>query len=235
MKTLIALQAWAGDLERAVELSRFWCDLQGQRDGATDLMLVCRYDCKPPEGWAESMSGSFKARAVVSGRIGEGWPEGCNQLWFGTIEHCLEMARSGEVYDAILTLEADTTPLQRDWTARLSSEFMEKRVKVMGAYMDGPDVHCSHHINGNMMISGDLDTLESINSWAVNPLRAAWDVWIWPRLRTIPWANTEQIFNCWNSETIDPGAVSSWRSRGVTMIHGVKDRSCLNAAKAILL
>ena len=235
MRTLLALQAWTGDLDRAVELSKFWCELHGERSQSVDLMLVCRYDCDIPVGWTEEMSRSFRARAVKSNRIGQGWPEGCNQLWMSTVEHALSMAREGNEYDAIVTFEADSVPVKRDWIARLTDELAASQADVMGAYMAGHDVAANKHINGNMVISGRLEFLEWLCSLFQNPVGTAWDVWIWPRLSTRKWHSTKQIFNCWNSKTIDEGAVQSWATRGVAVIHGVKDRSCLEAARRMLL
>jgi len=129
-------------------------------------------------------------------------------------------------------------PITVDWINRVQDEFVGNGLDALGAYMDGPDVAAGPHLNGNMLLRGDpgflRDTAEAIKRIDLNNRRRAWDVEIFSYLWERKWKGSAQIFNCHGAKTIDPGAVAQWRGRGVALIHGVKDQSCLNAASTLI-
>jgi hypothetical protein len=104
--------------------------------------------------------------------------------------------------------------------------------------MDGPDVAAGPHLNGNMLLRGDAgflrDMSEAMKRIDLNHRRKAWDVEIWSYLWNFVWKGSKRIFNCHGSKTICAGAVSQWRDRGIDLIHGVKDESCLEAASKLV-
>ena len=232
MSLLLCLQFFERDRERARELTKLWAKTDNH---GADVLLMARHDCRPAdEGWASELRGWCGSVHSEAGRYqGDGWPCGCNWLAVGSIETAAGVCEMRE-YDAVWLLEADAVPITRDWIAKIQTEFTSDNLDALGAYMDGPDVAAGPHLNGNMLLRGNAgflrDTAEALKRIDLNNRRKAWDVEIFRYLWEKRWKGSSQIFNCHGAKTIDPGAVVQWRQRGVQLIHGVKDRSCLQAA-----
>lgn len=233
MSLLLCLQFWPGDIERARELTRLWTSMP---NGGAHVMLSARYDCADSmEEWmADLVPWCGVVHSVRSQYAKAGWPAGCNWLAVSTIEHAAAICADHD-YDAVWLLEGDAVPIVPNWIDRFSDEFRHAEVEAMGAYMDGPDIAAGPHINGNMLLSGDpgflRDMADVLKTIDLDHPRRAWDVEIWRWLWHRRWQGSVGIFNCWGSRTIDSGAVAQWRGRGVSLIHGVKDDSCLRAAR----
>lgn len=236
MSILLCLQYFDRDRERARQLTRLW---ERTANNGADVLLVSRNDCEPAgEAWIAELScwcGNVFSR--VSAYPGMGWPIGCNWLAVGTVEHAADVCAAGS-YDAVWLLEADAVPITRTWIESINHEFTSQGLDALGAYMDGPDVAAGPHLNGNMLLRGDAgflrDMSEAMKRIDLNHRRKAWDVEIWSYLWQFVWKGSKKIFNCHGSKTICRGAVSQWRDRGVDLIHGVKDESCLAAASELI-
>lgn len=238
-KILLCLQYWAGDEARARALTDLW--RLTPNGGIADVLLVSRYDLPTADGnWLASLAPwAPRVLSAQAQRKGSGWPAGCNLLAWSAVDIASEICKMTG-YSAVWFLEADSVPIHPHWLQRTAERWAAASPDVMGAYMHGPDVRAGAHINGNMMLRGDWGFLRRVSEYfgaipelESNP-RKAWDVEIWPMLGLHLWADLPSMFNCHGSRTIDPGAVSCWRGRGIDIIHGVKDESCLNAAREYL-
>ncbi len=241
-KFLIALQYWKGDAEQAYRLAQYLADLQKTTAQEADFLLFRRFDLAtpPPPEILSRLSRVFKrVYTGKSDRYGTGWPAGCNQLWFGVLEWYLRQVLERKIpqYSAIYTVEADWIPLRRDWTKHIwaawqtqNPDFRHPRIHVMGVRLLAP----IEHINGNLLISGELQFLQYIVSFSSQVRnKEAWDV---------------RLFKIFERSGIAelPGAASWWRfeSRDIDILdqivatfgifHGIKDDFLLNFAWALL-
>lgn len=228
-RILIALQFWEGDKKNALELARFIADLEPVRCSQADFLFSLRFDCKIEKAPVEYVAKKFKTFVATSRRRGTGWPWGCNDLWFGTMEWIEGMKRLKRIpdYKAIFTCEADGCPIQRDWIARLSSEWdrVNKPTKV---FIAGALVEPGPHINGNALVSGDMKFLNwATRKVAARSLFGGWDYVLRESFRRSGWADIPGIKSIYNTPTFSREQYADMVKNGWVWIHGVKDLSLL--------
>jgi hypothetical protein len=232
-RILIALQYWEGDKARALELAKFIADLEPVKCQLADFLFAARFDSKIDDPTVRHVARKFNVYTRISRRRGTGWPDGCNELWFSVMEWAQSMILSKKIphYKAIFTCEADGAPIQRDWIARLSSEWdrvnKEKHVAVAGALVEpGP------HINGNALITGNLNFLNWI-ARRVGGVRpgGGWDYVLRSDFQRIGWADIPGIKSIYNTPTFSQQQYEDMIKKDWTWIHGVKDTSLIHMGR----
>jgi hypothetical protein len=228
-KILIALQFWDGDKSQAMGLADFLADLEPGHSDLADILFMARFDCAAHQPTVEHASRKFNVHTQISRRRSFGWPAGCNDLWFSVMEWVQSMvsARKTPHYKAIFTCEADGCPIQRDWIARLSSEWdrvnQPKPVVMAGAMCpNGP------HINGNALMSGDLHFLTWIGRrvGCCHP-NVGWDYGLASDFRKRGWADIPGMKSIYGQPTFSKEQYAEFVKNDWTWIHGCKDNSLI--------
>lgn len=233
-KILLALQFWEGDKVQAMKLLRFVADLEPRHSPVADILLVNRYDCEPDPAACDYAARKFNIHSYRSKRRGTGWPHGCNELWFATMEWAASMLADKKCapYKAIFTFEADGSPIFQDWLTRLSFAWdraaSKQKVYVAGPYIPPP----IEHINGNAMFSTDPKFL----SWVVRrvggvPANVGWDYFLFPAFKRWGVGNLPEILSLYHTVGYTPEKFDELCSRGVAWVHGVKDTSLMECAR----
>lgn len=233
-RLLLVLQFWKGDQAQAMRLARFIADLQPGRCNNADFLFVSRFDCGQDGDTIAYVSKKFNVFSYVSKRRGTGWPDGCNNLWFSSIEWAHSMIKDGKVrpYKALLTFEADCVPLASNWITRLLNEWdkysQAAQLFVLGALLQAP----GPHINGNAMFSGN----PAFTHWLVHqvsgaPPTAGWDYVLYRDFKRWGCANLPILKSYWGTKTFTETRFNQELAAGTVFIHGVKDDSLLNLAR----
>lgn len=232
-KLLLALQYWEGDREAAYRLARTLADLEPKHSESADLLLVHRADCVPPDkDLIAYLSRKFNVFVYRSPRRTAGWPAGCNDLWFATIEWVWSMldARKIQAYSSVFTFEADGAPLVEGWIEKFQEAWGSAKVKVLGCEVDNKK--CPKHVNGNAMFSCDLNFLY----WLAREIgavgRGAWDVALYPEFAKRGAADFPGLRSYYQTRSVTGEWVAQEQSKGTVFVHGVKDGSLLREVRA---
>lgn len=235
-KGLLALQFWGRDKADAMRLARFIADIEpGHRD-EFDFLFVSRFDCDHDKSTIDYVARKFDVRAWTTRSRMTGHPMGCWGLWFGTLEWFFQMKEAKRIpdYRWLFTFEADSVPLTRNWIVECSDEFEQAGVNIFGSEI----LTDYHHVNGNMMLSGNLDFLK----WLVLgvgidgcPVGQGWDTFLAPQFFKWGAGFSTRIRSCWNWPTSTEEIYKTWLAEGVSFLHGVKDDSLYNRSRANLL
>jgi len=238
-KILIALQYWGGDREQAGKLAEFLADLEPKHSDLADVLLVNRNDCVPlgPEV-DRRVSRKFNLWKYQAPRGNVGWPAGCNSLWRNTIGWTQSMMDAKRIprYKAIFTCESDGCPVLPDWIARMSQAWdianKPKPVCVAGPIVEIP----GRHMNGNLMVSGDPETLRwvlrSADGIRVN---AGWDWVLSPIFEKRGWANVSGMVSYYNTRGYTVEQFAKAQQAQLIWIHGVKDYSLIEHGRRFLI
>ena len=232
-RILIALQFWNGDRDRALELARFLADLEPERSKLADFLFVARFDSLLDDYTTHRVARKFNVYTLKSRRQGTGWPDGCNELWFSTMEWVQSMtaARKVPAYKAIFTCEADGCPIQRNWIEWMSLEWdrvnRAKRVVIAGALVEpGP------HINGNALITGEPGFLTWI-ARRVGGVRpgCGWDYCMKGDFERLGWANIPGMKSIYNTPTFSAENYAQMIADQWIWVHGGKDTSLIQMGR----
>jgi hypothetical protein len=229
MKFLIALQFWHGDRDQAMKLARLITDLSPNRVDLADFLFVSRFDTKHDLATEKYLSRRFNTHSITCRRRrGTGWPHGCNDLWFGTLDWIYTMREAKKIpqYKAVFTIEADGCPLVPNWlhdvTASWDRANTGKKVYVHGAMLMAPGIH----INGNALFSCDPKFLHHITRRIAGCSPAGgWDYLLSPVFQKWGWENCPAIRSYWRAGSIDETAFNREVAQGVSYLHGIKDSS----------
>jgi hypothetical protein len=233
-KILLAMQYWEGDKASAGKLLRFIADLEPKHCELADILLVNRFDCVPDAPAASYVGRKFNTFSYSSRRRGTGWPNGCNDLWFSTMEWVLgaqEMKKTPP-YKAVFTFEADGAPLFQDWIRRLSFAWdrvqSKAKIYVAGAYIPPP----IEHINGNMLLSCDHKFL----NWLVRkvsggPANVGWDYYLFNAFKRWGVANIPEIVSLYHTTAYTKERYDAMCLNSTTWVHGVKDNSLMECSR----
>lgn len=231
-KILLALQFWKGDMEQAMKVARLIADLEPRHSEFADFLFVSRFDCEQDMKTVEYVSTKFNTHTYINRhRRGTGWPSGCNDLWFGTMDHCYSFSEAKRFppYKAVLTFEADSCPLTPNWYRELSRAWDEqtavKPVKVFGSLLQYP----GWHINGNALFSADLKFLYWVSRQigGCDPTKG-WDFLLAKDFKREGWADCPRMNSHWQRKTMPDEEIDALRSSGVVFLHGVKDDSVIS-------
>ena len=238
-RILLALQYWGGDKYQAMELARLIADIEPTHCSAADFLFVHRFDCKPDESTMNHVGRKFNVHKYRSPRRETGWPDGCNGLWYSTMEWVYHMIEAKKIpaYKAVLTFEADCVPLRRDWINYLSERWDELakggKVFIAGRKVESVGVH--EHINGNAFFSCDLNFLKWVVKGTRVPPGVGWDYHLAGEFRRRGWAEIPGLECRWGTKTLTDEFLREELERGVVFLHGVKDRSALTFSRKHLL
>jgi hypothetical protein len=230
-KLLLALQYWRGDRDLSMQVAKLIADLEPRHNPDVDFLFVSRFDCEHDLKAIEQVSSKFKVwHHINRHRRGMGWPAGCNDLWFGTMDHICSLteAKIMPEYKAILTFEGDCAPMGPYWHKTLMASWEKvnklRPVKVHGALVKWPGVH----INGNCMFSGDLPFVHHISRKIGGcPPIYGWDFFLTKEFSRAGWADCPHIKSYWQRNTMDPEEVDNLVDTEVALLHGVKDDSVI--------
>lgn len=229
-KILLALQFFEGDQARAMKVARLIADMQPRHCEIADFLFVSRFDCGHDKPTLDHVSRKFNTYSYVNRRRGKEWPHGCNDLWFGTMDWVYEVnvAKRFPVYKAILTFEADASPVAPNWISEISQEWDRAQpAKVVGAYQTSP----APHINGNAMFSGDIQFLKKIRDiGGCNPL-AGWDFALASIFQKAGWKDSNLFRSWWNCKSVSDETFSQLGREGVAFFHGCKTEDLLDRVR----
>lgn len=241
-KILLALQFWENDKADAMRMARFVADLEPQHCAQADFLFAARFDCKHDPATVAHVSKRFNTFTFINrNRRAEGWPFGCNELFFGTVDHVYTQIEAKRMpqYKAIFTFEADGNPMSPDWIARLHSEWDRLHAKganMVGAMIPpGPPETDGKHINGNCLVSAEKEYLH----WIARKIggcrpTAGWDWVLAPLFKNEGWANCPGMRSFWRSPAMPPEVFQRLRREGVFFVHGVKDDSIIRHVRESL-
>lgn len=232
-RILIALQFWEGDKDRALELAKFIADLEPVKSPLADFLFAMRFDCNTDRSIVDYVARKFNVYVLKSRRRGVGWPIGCNELWFSVMEWIESMIRVKKVprYKAVFTCEADGCPIQRDWIARMSSEW--DRVNApKPVCIAGPLVEPGPHINGNALLTCHPRFLH----WVARRIggvreKVGWDFILAKRFQRIGWADIPGMKSLYNTPTFSREQYADMIKNNYIWVHGVKDLSLLHLGR----
>lgn len=232
-RILLALQFWQGDKERAGKLARFIADQQVAHSQEVDLLLSARWDCDPDPSVVRHCSRAFNVYTTKGSTKLTGHPAGCWALWHDTVEFVRDGTSSGRLprYDCVLTFEADCVPLTKDWAVRLLGAWLRDGAGQMAlGHEILPKVSPYPHLNGNMLVSGELRHLDELAKFTCST-KSAWDLKIYPLLKRHGCRSIPEIRSGIFKEVGD-GWVRAAIEDGVVFVHGDKDGSVFRGLQA---
>lgn len=232
-KILIALQYWDGDKAQALALARFLADLEPRHSDDADFLFMARFDSALDTPTIQHVSRKFNVHSRISRRRAKGWPCGCNDLWFSVMEWAQSMIQARKIphYKAIFTCEADGCPIQRDWIAQLSLEW-DRVNRPTPVVMAGALVMPGPHINGNALMSGDMNFLTWIGRrvGGVTP-NSGWDYIMRDDFKKRGWADIPRMKSIYNTPTFSPEQYADMIKNEWIWVHGVKDQSLIQMGR----
>lgn len=239
-RLLIALQFWKGDRDAAMRVASFIADMELRHTNLADMVLVNRFDCPPADqSVIEKVSRKFNVFTYTSPQRGVGWPDGCNGLWFGSMEWAFSFMEVGRLphYKAIFTCEADGAPVYRDWVARMSQAWEATQLSVKPVYIAGPLVgappHVEEHVNGNCLISGNFKFLHWITRRVSGvPAAIGWDYYLRSAFKQWGWCNIPGMVSYYNTPRFTPEQYVQMLEQDLIWVHGDKSNSLVDMGRA---
>ena len=228
-KTLVALQFWEGDKEKAMHLARFIADLEPAFNAQVDFVFMARFDTKHDQNTIQHVARKFNVWTLTCTRRTTGWPTGCNDMALDLLQQSASRTRPGKPWanhKALYLIESDVMPMCRDWLQRLSDEWdvaQEAGKCVLGSW--SPYHSPVGHINGNMLVSPDL--VFKVKGLESCPFKAGWDAYFAPKFFPV-WYKSVQMANHYDYRQNIPPEILFSCVDGVTppaVVHGVKDWS----------
>jgi hypothetical protein len=114
---------------------------------------VRRFDCPQSQAAVETMvyaNQKFLTVLLRSEREGVGHPQGCNELWAGTMDLLSANWKDGGLNaHSVFTIEADGVPLCSDWLNRVI-EAHAQTIRA-GKRVTGPEMNHIPHVNGSLV------------------------------------------------------------------------------------
>lgn len=241
-KMLIALQFWEKDKPAALKLAKFLADLEPHHSDVADFLLVSRFDCPNSPETVQYLSRKFNTFMYSPRRQGTGWPHGCNELWFGTMEWYFFMMEAKKVphYKCIFTCEADGAPVLRDWLPKMSHAWdmvnQGKQVYVAGPLVPGHMTGGWDHINGNCLFTGDFKFL----NWLLRkvngvPATIGWDYGLAHEFKRWGWANIPTMRSYYNTPVFTDGQYDGMLRENLIWVHGDKSGCLIDRGYKTLL
>lgn len=240
-KILIALQFWTQDRLAAMKLARFIADLEPAHSELADFVFINRFDCDPADkDTVDRVARKFNTFSYRSPQRGTGWPDGCNSLWFGTMEWAFSFMEVGRLpaYKAIFTCEADGAPIFRDWVARMSKAWDVTQGGPKPVYVAGPLVSgggVEEHVNGNCLVSGNFKFLHWITRRVAGvPSRVGWDYALRGAFKQWGWANIPGMLSLYNTPRFSPEEYIQLVKNETIWVHGDKSNCLIDMGRARL-
>lgn len=241
-KILICLSFWDGDHAQACKLARLLTDLEDRHSELADFLFVARFDAKHDDTTVKYLSRRFNVFTHTSKKRGTGWPNGCNSLFFGSMEWVYHKMAAGKIpnYKAIFNIGADSGPLKRDWLPRISNAWDStaghKKIYVAGPFLQGEQGN-RDHINGDaMLLSGDLKFLKWL-AVTVGDMRVpvGWDWALAGDFKRWGWENFPFIKSHWRRPYMSHEDWDAEYNDGTVWLHGLKSDDLLDISRKNLV
>jgi hypothetical protein len=228
-KMLVVLSYWESDRQHAGDLARYLVDLEPAHSKSADFLVVNRFDCKRDPQIVTALSRKFNVFQHTSQRRETGWPQGCNGLFFGSMEWVWSMKQARRLadYKCIFNCESDGAPLVPDWIDRLRAEWdvVNKNGPVVLA---GPLVeHPREHINANALLSCDLKFLTWLTRRVSTVRSGGWDYALAPLFKKMGWANILCMRSLWGTQHFVEREYAALQASGAVWVHGDKSGDLL--------
>lgn len=209
-----------------MKVARFIANIEPTMSEQADVLFMARFDCSQDFDTIQKVSNKFNVHHKICRRQGEGWPFGCNELFFGTMDWIYEQREAEFIpdYKAILIMESDAGPLVPDWIAKLSAGWDEAKVCVLGALQPEPLVH----INGNALYSGDLKFLKRVSREisGCTP-HGGYDYVLHKEWTRLGCADSPLMRSWWRCPAMTREIFDDLSAKGVVFLHGVKGDSLM--------
>ena len=225
---VIAMQYWNGDQAKIAELAGMMADFEPTFREDVDILFSGRWDASPmPQDVIDKIKQKFTVYENIdtSGRQGNGWPAGCNELWHAT----MDWAYYTKLHEGVLTFEGDVVPMSPDWLDRILAAW---RNRPEGVLCVGNLIDCGHiekHINGVSIFHRDTCVKLHMRT---SPGNEGWDYF--QRHKLLPVSiDTNEIYMDYAKPTITEAELFAPRKGGIVpaLFHGVKDRSAIELLK----
>ncbi len=233
-KILLALQFWDGDKNEAMKRARLIADLEPRHSEHADFLFISRFDCTHDQPTILHVSRKFNAHVQVNRRRGEGWPLGCNELFFGMVDWVYTQQQANKLpdYKAVLAFEADACPLRPGWIQELSAGWDSAQAKVYGPLLTAP----GPHINGNAMFSCDPRFLHWLarTKGGCSP-SGGWDYLLYREFKEFGAVDAPKMRSWWKHPTLTEKEYDDLLSQNACFLHGVKDDSNVRLVRSRFL
>lgn len=231
---LVCLLYWDGDKAQMEKLAQLACDLLEEKTEEAEVMMVARYDSGPLSPPVQNLlvQKFLRMRYWLCDRRGAGFPNGCNMLAYGLLNHLSKRREEGDFQeiDSLLILESDCVITRRSWVKELAAEWLavlDQRKLVAGALQRHGQWHdIEEHINAVALY--DVDVACVLPCLRGGPSDKGWDHFHGPSI--VPHALNSALFKLdYQKKTISPAELFS--DPNVLIYHGVKDESAINAVR----
>ena len=220
---LICIPFWKGDQGQAIELCRIIAGLQAAHAAQTaHVMLINRQDCPMDTNMVKIISSKFNTLTYKSPSALRGWPSGPNGMFGTTMIHIANQFAKN--YECVFWMEPDCVPLKPNWFWDLVLEWRRKhpKAKIVGCRHDCNGNGTGDHITGCALYDPNIARIMPAITRCCN---IAWDYALRDRIVAIG-GSTKLIQNRYRQINVPAGAIEE---PGVSVCHGVKDRSVVNA------
>jgi hypothetical protein len=229
MKILLALEYWNGDRVAAEETIIQAANLLDFRSNIVSLALVHRFDADPfPEETIQFLRDKFwKVIVKKCVRRGQGFPFGCNELSYFTLNWPLHDPELFEDIESILIYESDCVFTRRNWDVEILSEWRKTQAEgklVCGKILPYGYNRFGSHVNAVSVYSKDIAKFIG-SRLSGGPGNIGWDFFHGKNI--VPITFDSPIFHLeYRKETITEPELFYQRHEVEPLIfHGVKDNS----------
>lgn len=241
MKLLITISYWQGDYDFADKLANLIAANEAVKNQTADIALVARQDAPPlPASTVAALRAKFvEVHELKCERRAVGYPYAANEMWYWLASILAKASIRGvrwkDKYQGWLNLEPDCVPTKKNWIELVSKEWemaSNNKKLALGTVMVVDQV--TPHLNGvavySMTVGLDLFGPHAAFS---GPAHNPYDLEIAGKL--LPKSqNTTGIKLKFKCATISKEQFDDEVEGGVYLLHGIKDESALDLARAEL-
>lgn len=230
-KLALCLQVCPYDAIQAHRLLRIICAIEESIRYDIEFIIAARRGTPDiiVDTLAQEVRNKFANVFIIRGqRMGEGWPDGPNDLWAETMMRISIMVKDGKLQSSgVLTFEPDCVPLLANWIDLIAEEWAkaeDEGFKVLGHAHGEPE---PDHINGNAVFSTRIT--KSHPELQGCPGNGGWDCMHGKLLLSIG-KDTDLIYQVYRCPPVDENGLLAVKKNGQTpaLFHGVKGFSALN-------
>lgn len=212
-----------------MKVARLIADLEPGLSERADFLFISRFDTGHDQPTVQHVSRKFHTYTFVNKRRGVGWPHGCNDLFFGTMDWIYSHSEHKMIpdYKAVMLLESDSCPLHSGWIQQMHEGWDKANVKVYGPLLpNGP------HINGNCLMSCEMEFLKWISreKGGCTPC-GGWDYLLFNEFHRRGAADAPGMKSHWRIDNVPIETYEALLKQGVYFLHGCKDDSLINLVR----
>jgi hypothetical protein len=226
---ILALQISEHDAWIGLELVKLICEIEPTK--RSDVWFVLAHTRFVNKFTVEDIVAEAKKKfthvMVIAGkRHGQGWPVGCNDLWFEMMMR-LQQVRKKLPHKWIATIEPDCIPLRSYWL----DTFIDLTNSVSDQILGIGHIHGvpKSHLNGNAIF--DLDIVKKLNLEEGDGM-SGWDVW--NRRAMMPHViDTDEIYQIYRIKYFRPEQSLDLLKFGnrPALFHGIKGMLGIEAVR----